>query len=423
LDIFNLGNFLLPVIIIPAFFILAQGQKILFSGVRFHPDDLYPVFNSGKRYMLSFLANIYRLYESFLVLRTLILQLFICWTLVFAFEVSRIYGVNVWLAEIPAVLLFSAFASLSSVEITNGKFRRGFFKAITFPVYWLNIVLTPLTEIINEIIFLADRKFLKNRMEQDISKAGDYFWGESVSDETPNKEEIELIDGIVSFKEISAKEVMTPRTDMITVSDETGFEELLNIINSSRHSRIPLYSNDLDNIIGIIYVKDLLPLVNNNSDEKKYSPSSCARKALFVPETKMIKDLLWEFQQKKTHIAIVIDEFGGTAGLITMEDIIEEIVGEIRDELDIEENTVVKIDSGKYIVLGKISVEELNEHLELDIPITEGYDSIAGFVLSNAGEFPKEGFSFKFNDVTLTVKEIINKRIKKVLIEKPVTNN
>ena len=140
---------------------------------------------------------------------------------------------------------------------------------------------------------------------------------------------------------------------------------------------------------------------------------------MFIPKTKLISELMPEFQERKTHIAIVVDEYGGTAGLVTLEDIIEEIIGEIRDEYDKEENPVTKVDDNSYMVLGKISVDELNELLNVQIPgEDEDFETLGGLVLNYAGHIPKEGYTFQLENHKFTVKEVLKKRIKKVLIEK-----
>jgi len=222
----------------------------------------------------------------------------------------------------------------------------------------------------------------------------------------------------VDFKSVAVHEVMTPRVDITSVEAGTDLDELVGVIKSSSHSRIPLYKENLDEIIGVLYAKDVLKyLLNGNKNE--FDIIKIARKPMFIPETKMINDLMYEFQEKKMHIAIVVDEFGGTSGLITLEDIIEEIIGEIRDEYDKEENPVIKLEENKYIVPGRISLDELNELLNSNIKVdNEDFETLAGLVLNQAGHIPKEGYNFNLENFKFTVKEVSKKRINKVLIEK-----
>jgi CBS domain containing-hemolysin-like protein len=217
---------------------------------------------------------------------------------------------------------------------------------------------------------------------------------------------------------VAVHEVMTPRVDIVSVSAETNFNEMLDIINKTGHSRIPLFHEDLDEIIGIVYSKDLLPYIKNVDSRTNFSLTKIARKAMFIPRTKLISSLMHEFQEKKMHLAIVVDEYGGTAGLITLEDIIEEILGEIRDEYDKEENPITKVDDNNYIILGKLSINELNELLNTTFSENNNYETVGGMILNHAGQIPKEGYSCQIEGYRFIVKEFQNKRIKKVQVEK-----
>jgi len=162
----------------------------------------------------------------------------------------------------------------------------------------------------------------------------------------------------------------------------------------------------------------LLKFLKDKTQKERFSPLTIARKALFIPETKLSNELMKEFQEKKMHLAIVVDEYGGTSGLVTLEDILEEIIGEIRDEYDKEEEEISKISENTYIAKGSISISELNENLNLGIDLSNAdYDTLGGFVFNQAEEIPKEGYSFEFNQTRFTVKEVANKRIKKIQID------
>ena len=293
-------------------------------------------------------------------------------------------------------------------------------KFITVPLYWISVILFPIAETITEIIKLAIMKlrFDKTKsviLPEEITELA------NIGQERGTIEEKEqgLIKSIVSAKSVIVKEIMTPRVDIVSAEVNTNFNELLEIITSTGHSRIPLYENDLDKITGFIYAKDILPFLKNEELKNQTSIKKISRKAIFVPQTKKINDLMYEFQEKKMHIAIVVDEYGGTAGLITMEDILEEIVGEIRDEMDEEEISYTKLDDNTFLLLGNIPVSVLNELLAEDFSSEdEDYETLGGLVLNNAGHIPKEGYSFEYKNHKFTVKEIANKRIKKVLVEK-----
>lgn len=314
------------------------------------------------------------------------------------------------------ILLFSEITP----KIWASKNSITFSRLIAIPMHWVNVIIYPISESVTELIkyFVSKLRIDKKKIAiksdeiKELATLG-------LEKGTIEDEEHDLIHSIVGFKTLSVSVIMTPRVDMVAVSSDSEFTEVVNEITKTGRSRIPLYKDDLDDIIGIIYAKDLLPYFNNLELRKNLSLAKIARKPMFVPKTKMIDDLMHEFQEKKMHIAIVVDEYGGTAGLVSLEDIIEEIIGEIRDEYDKEENLITKIDDNNYLVLGRISMDELKELLDLQINTEEiDYDTIAGLVLNYAGQIPKEGYSFEFENYMFTVKEVLNKRIKKILIEK-----
>ncbi|MCF7810150.1 hemolysin family protein [bacterium] len=225
-------------------------------------------------------------------------------------------------------------------------------------------------------------------------------------------EEREMIHSIFEFGETTVRQVMVPRIDMVTVRDDDSFETIVDTIVKCGHSRIPVYREKIDDIAGIIYAKDLLS-VTGNPDSFKIE--KLLRAPIFIPEEKKIDDLLTEFQTEKVHIAMVVDEYGGTAGLVTMEDIIEEIVGEIQDEYDEEQPQLQRVDEDNLVSDGRAGIDDLNEEISFGlIPDSEAYDTVAGFVYSQLGEVPDEGQHFEFEGYNIIVEEVINKRITRV---------
>jgi gliding motility-associated protein GldE len=294
-----------------------------------------------------------------------------------------------------------------------------FAKLISIPLYWLNVILFPIAEILTEAIrSLIGKLKLDKRKSAILSEEITELANLGHERGTIVEEEHGLISSIVNFRSVAVHEVMTPRVDIVSVSAETNFNEMLDIINKTGHSRIPLFHEDLDEIIGIVYSKDLLPYIKNVDSRTNFSLTKIARKAMFIPRTKLISSLMHEFQEKKMHLAIVVDEYGGTAGLITLEDIIEEILGEIRDEYDKEENPITKVDDNNYIILGKLSINELNELLNTTFSENNNYETVGGMILNHAGQIPKEGYSCQIEGYRFIVKEFQNKRIKKVQVEK-----
>lgn len=298
-------------------------------------------------------------------------------------------------------------------------------KFTSLPLYWISIITYPVTKILSDLLgfFNVKIKTEKNPtalQTDELTELAEL----SVQKGEIEVEEHELIQGIVDFKNVSVREVMTPRVDIISVSTEDSFETLMKTISESGFSRIPLYQDNLDNIVGILYAKDLIPYIQNPESAINLQLKKIARDVMFVPETKPIKDLLHEFQEKKLHVGIVVDEYGGTAGLISLEDILEEIVGDIRDEFDKEEKQIFKLNDNSYVLQGRIQIDELNDLLGEDFSsVNDDYDTLGGFIFNHAGNIPRQGFHFVHNNYKFTVKEVINKRINKVLVEKLLPNN
>jgi CBS domain containing-hemolysin-like protein len=229
-----------------------------------------------------------------------------------------------------------------------------------------------------------------------------------------SEEETERIEGIVNLDKIQAGEVMKPRVDVVAVPVDLPLMDALDVVLREGHSRIPVYEESIDRIVGILYDKDLLRYIREN--ETGVSLRDMAREAIFVPESKRADDLLREFQKKKVHIAIVVDEYGGTAGLVTIEDLLEEIVGEIQDEYDTEEPLAVRVNDDEWIFDAMLRIEEVNEEMEIELPADNGIETLGGFVFERLGEVAEEGDVVENDGVTLEVIGVEGKRIKKVRI-------
>ncbi len=225
-----------------------------------------------------------------------------------------------------------------------------------------------------------------------------------------------LINSIFDFRETIASEIMTPSAEIICADENTSMPELIRLINEEGYTRIPIYKENLDQIVGILHVKDLLRIWVHDP-EAKVNLREFLNPATFIPETKPITELLREFQSKKIHMAFVIDEFGGVRGLVTLEDVIEEIVGEIDDEHDVEESELRIVDERTVIVDAKIDIEEVEAHFRLSLP--EGpYESIGGFVVHRLGKVPPSGTVVQENGLTFKVLGADPRRIKTVRIVK-----
>jgi len=227
------------------------------------------------------------------------------------------------------------------------------------------------------------------------------------------KEERELMTSIFDFGDTKVREVMIPRIDMVAVDLNTGREEALDAIIGAGHSRIPVYDGTIDRIVGMVYTKDLLRKIVAEND---FSLRDILREVFFVPESKMIDDLLAEFKKPMKHIAIAVDEYGGTAGLVTLEDILEEIVGDIQDEFDEEEELVERIDDDTAVCNAKIHLDDFNEILGLHLD-EEEVDSLGGFLYGRIGRVPRVGDVVRHDGITYEIRSVVRQRIDKVVIK------
>lgn len=287
------------------------------------------------------------------------------------------------------------------------------------PIYLLSIVTLPIIKI---LIFVT--KIISRMMGVDIKHENLMITEEEIksyinvgeAEGVIEEEEREMIHSIIEFGDTTAKEVMTPRTSIFMLDAESTIDEVWDEIIQSGYSRVPVYGEDLDEILGILYVKDLLILAKKGTTDIPIK--SILREAYFVPDTKSIVEILDEFRSKQVHMAIVLDEYGGTVGLATIEDLIEEIIGEIKDEYDLhEEDEIEKISESKYKVDARINIEDLNKELELNIPESEDYESLGGYVLDILGRVAEVEDVVELEGLKMKVLEIDKMRVVKILIE------
>jgi|YNPMSStandDraft_1061717.scaffolds.fasta_scaffold00027_40 CBS domain containing-hemolysin-like protein len=226
-------------------------------------------------------------------------------------------------------------------------------------------------------------------------------------------DQIKMIKGIAELSETSVHEIMKPRIDVVTFDINDSLKEFINLVVRYGHSRIPVYEENIDNIIGVIYVKDLLKYFFN--EPKNINLRDIVREPLIVPESKKISELLKEFKDKKKHIALVVDEYGGFSGIVCLEDILEEIVGEIRDEYDNEKDMINKIDEKTFRVSAKASIYDINDTLNIKLP-EDISDSIGGLIMETIGRIPVQGEEIKFDNVTIKVEKMRSYKIDSLLV-------
>lgn len=232
-------------------------------------------------------------------------------------------------------------------------------------------------------------------------------------------DEREIIENVIEFGSTTVREIMTSRLNIVAVSTTNSLDEALGVIREKGLSRMPLYENDLDTILGIIHSKDVLPYINSDIERTTINWRTIARKALFIPSTKRLDDLLRDFQQEKTHIAIVVDEYGGTEGLITLDDILEEIVGDISDEYDeTEEQLYTKFKSGVYIFDARIDLDDMEDILDCELTSDEDdFETLGGLVYHLTERIPNVGERVYYQNLELTVHSVLNNRVRKLRVK------
>lgn len=284
----------------------------------------------------------------------------------------------------------------------------------------LNIAFHPLSYILVNSTSFIDKRIKRKGHEVSLSELGAAI--EMTSDSTTPEEERKILKGIVKFGDIEVKEIMKARIDVTAVDMVTPFNDLLQMILNSGYSRIPVYEKSFDTVKGILYIKDLLPYLDNPT---AIHWPDLLRPAFFVPENKRINDLLQEFRAKKIHLAIVVDEYGGTSGIITLEDIIEEIVGEINDEFDVDEEDITysKIDEFNYIFEGKTLLNDFCKITGIEDRVFEDVkgesDTLAGLMLELMGKIPNKDESITFGNFTFKVEAVDKRRIKRIQVRLP----
>jgi magnesium and cobalt transporter len=228
-----------------------------------------------------------------------------------------------------------------------------------------------------------------------------------------SNEESHMVSGVLDLKETPAHAIMIPRTEVSSAPAHSTLGEIIKLVTECGHTRIPIYDNNIDQIVGILHAKDLLKLLGEDPSSK--IPREILRKPYFIPDTKKISEVLRDLKEEKTHIALVTDEYGGTAGIITLEDIIEEIVGEIMDEHDQEEPLLTVCEDGSFLVDARLDIEKLEEQMKTTLP-REGFESVGGFIIHLMGGIPKVGDKIAFEDFEITVKKADQRKILKVLV-------
>lgn len=277
----------------------------------------------------------------------------------------------------------------------------------------VNVILTPFSLPLITLTKLIEKKLGNKNSNFNVETLSQAL--ELTSEGATTKDEQKILEGIVNFGNTETVQIMKPRIDVFALSDDETYEIILEKILKNGYSRNPVYKENIDNIIGVLYAKDLLA----HLDKKNFKWQDLLREAFFVPENKKLDDLLDDFRARKNHLAIVVDEYGGTSGLVTLEDVIEEIVGDINDEFDDDDLSYSKIDANNYIFEGKTSIKDFcrvldDEDEEIFEEEKGESETLAGFLLEISGRFPKKGEKINFKNYTFTIEALDKKRIKQV---------
>lgn len=324
----------------------------------------------------------------------------------------------VWLQVVTGVIVITALVLVFGQMIPKAlavRHTKAVALALTIPVYVLSRILSPVTVPLRNIILYINKRINLGKQDFDIDRLSQAL--ELTDYGGANQEEQRLLEGIVNFGTTEASEVMTPRIDVFALPVTTPYRELLGLVIESGYSRIPVYQNSIDQIKGVLFLKDLLP----HTAVEDFNWQQMLREPHYVPESKKLDDLLREFQGMKRHFAVVIDEYGDTAGIITLEDVLEEIVGDISDEFDAGDDVVFsQIDDNVYLFEGKISLKDFYRITGIDEEIFEQErgeaDTLAGFLIELNGNFPEKGQKINFNGNIFTAESVDNRRIKQIKV-------
>ena len=308
------------------------------------------------------------------------------------------------------ILLFGDVLPKVYASRNNIKFA----KLIAYPMAVLDKILSPISLPMREVTIYLHNKLGKQKNNFSVDQLSQAL--ELTASNETSSEEQKILEGIVSFGNTDTKQVMSPRIDIFALEITESFAIICPKIIEKGYSRIPVYRDSIDQIEGVLFVKDLLPYINTNDFDWK----SLIREPFFVPENKKLDNLLKDFQSMKSHLAIVVDEYGGTSGLVSLEDVIEEIVGDISDEFDDENSSYSKIDHKNYLFEGKINLKDFYRIIAVDEDLFETKkgeaETLAGFILEILGDFPKKGQKITYENCLFTIETVDKKRIKQIKV-------
>ena len=416
---FELGLSIFCVLILVVLSALLSGSEVaMFSISNKQRFDLEDQNRNANKRVLTLLKEPKKLLATILIANNFI-NVSIVMASNFVFNNLIIEGsisdtMNFIIQVIVITFLILLFGEVIPKVYANN-YNLKFSKFMAIPLQLLKKLFYPISQILVNSTNLIDKR-IEKRKESIQANELEHALNLTV-DSVDNEDEKKILEGIVKFGNTDVKQIMTPRTDVISFEITTPFNELMSELKEIKYSRIPVFEDSFDKIKGILYAKDLLGKMN---EKKNFKWPNLLREPKFVPENKKLDDLLKEFQEEKTHIAIVVDEYGGSSGIVSLEDVLEEIVGEITDEFDEEDVNYKKLDELNYIFDGKTTLIDIYKLLDIDGGIFEKEkgesDTIAGFCIEQAGKILLKNEKISFDRYTITVEAADKRRIKKVKI-------
>ena len=428
LGIFNsAGTIVLVLLLLGASAMISGSEVALFALTPSQKEELSSAKDSGSRNVIRLLelpdreSGPKRLLATILIANNAVNIAFVLVSSSLVASLFATWVVDEWIRVLSEIALIT-FIIVMFGEIIPKVFASGntlsvarfmstpllMTQRIFHPISWMLLGLSRLVE-----RWMGDR----NSGNISVDQLGHAL--ELTADDNRTQEEHKILEGIVTFGAKEVGQIMTPRMDIASLRLDLPFSEVLEAIIEKGYSRWPVYSQTIDEITGFVFVKDLLPFI----EDAEYQWQQVIRQPFFVPENKKIDDLLQEFQRQKIHLAIVVDEYGGTSGLVSLEDILEEIVGDISDEFDDEEERYSKLDEHNYVFEGKISLVDVYRIMDLEDELLEEHrgdsSTLAGFVIEQAGRIPEKGDQIQFLSYTFTIEAADKRRIKRIKISLP----
>ena len=375
--------------------------------------------NKNSQRIIKLIADPKKLLATILIGNNLVNVAIVLVSSLMMNHVFESYSLSPLLTFIIQVVIVTFFILLFGEVIPKvyaNNYNLKFSKLMAFPISILKILFNPLSNLLISSTSIIDKKIDK---KIELLNADELEYAlDLTKDSVDNKEEKKILEGIVKFGNTDVKQIMTPRTDVVAFQNNLDYKSLISDLKAVKFSRIPVYEDSFDKIKGILYVKDLIGKIKEPAN---YQWNKLLRDAKFVPENKKLDDLLKEFQEEKTHIAIVVDEYGGSSGIVSLEDVLEEIVGDITDEFDEKDVTFLKIDEKNYLFDGKTPLIDFYKILNIDgqkFEVSKGEsDTLAGFCIENAGKILLKNEKIIFENYTFTVEASDKRRIKKIKIK------